>query len=451
MKVLLIRVMADPLIGVHPRESSPPIILLYSVTLLKKSGFDAKIFDFDWRGLEKMPVPELEPSDFFLIEANSVAFGAARYLASFIKENFKKPVALYSMSPQDEVLDFLNSSFDFDYFVSGDPEKPVLNLAKYIAGKGELSEHIWAREKGGFNKLKPYIEKDLDSLPFPEQSLLPNLKYFKSKFGQPKKRGPWRFLLSSRGCPHSCLFCASAHRSSFGTLFRAHTTEYILNLMAYYKERFGIGAVSFEDDTFTFERDRVLALCEGMEKRGLVFPWVAQTRVDLLDKHLLKSMKSSGCFGIALGITALDNELLTFIDKGFTGEKAVESLNLCYEAGISVHINLIVGLPSQSQQQFIRDVKRLIKIARRAGLQIHKFDQRGCYHKEDWLNKPRMTIEEAGKLQAWAYLKFYFKPRNMLFQLLSRGRSLLLDSSERRLFFDFLKYYLIPLKRNFKN
>jgi len=440
MKVVLIRVRSDLRIGTHPRELVPPIILLYSATLLKSSGFEVKLFYFDWRGLEHWPLPTLEPAELFIIKANSVSFDAAKYLACLIKERFNKPVALDSRSPADENLNFLRTNPCFDYSVYGDPEKPILELARYIAGKAELSNYVWTRERANFGDLKPYIEKNLDSLPFPDQSLLPNLGYSKRKFGQPKKNGPWRFLLSNRGCPYSCLFCSSAHSNSFGTIFRAHSPEYMLSLIAYYRDKFGLGAISFEDDTFAVDRGAAMSLCEGMKSRGLVFPWVAQTRPDLLDRELLNAMKSCGCFGIALGVTTLDNKILASVKRGFTVEQVLKTLKLCQDAGISVLINKIVGLPGQSLEQFIRSVKTLMANLPKGQLHVHKFDPKGCYNKGDWLSRPTMMPEKAEKLQVWAYRKFYFRPRNLLYQFSLRAHSLLFDSGERKLLLDFLRY-----------
>jgi len=449
MRVVLVRVRADPSIGVHPRELDPPVILLYAATLLRSSGHDVVLYDLDWRGLGGWPRLGVEPADLFVIEADAVAFDAARYIAETLKERFGNGVALYSLAPTDEALRFIRGGSGIDYLVTGDPERQILGLVKCIATESAFPESVYRRGESDIKRDGFYIERDLDSLPFPDQALLPRLRYSKRKFGQPKMQGPWRFLLFTRGCPYSCRFCASAHRSSFGRLFRSHSPEYVLNLITHYRESFGLGAISFEDDVFTLNRERVVELCDGMKSRGLAFPWVAQTRPDLLDRELLSAMRSAGCFGLALGVEALDDELLTSLNKGFASEQVSKTLGLCREAGVSVLVNIMVGLPSQSPDAFVRGAKALFRHMRRAHLHIHKFNPTGCYDKGDWLNAARMSDEQAGRLQSWAYRRFYLRPRSLIFQLASRGRSFLFDSDERKLLWSLLRYSFFPNKRRF--
>lgn len=46
--------------------------------------------------------------------------------------------------------------------------------------------------------------------------------------------------------------------------------------------------ISFVDDNFTMQNDRIFDLCNEIKKRNLAIEWGCSTRVDLLSEDLLK-------------------------------------------------------------------------------------------------------------------------------------------------------------------
>jgi len=79
--------------------------------------------------------------------------------------------------------------------------------------------------------------------------------------------------------------------------------------------RHGQRIISFKDDTFTANKSRVLAICEGIRKQQLEFIWSCDTRADYLDDELLYEMRRAGCIRISVGVESASNIILKNIKK----------------------------------------------------------------------------------------------------------------------------------------
>jgi len=79
--------------------------------------------------------------------------------------------------------------------------------------------------------------------------------------------------------------------------------------------------IAIKDDTFTFNRKRVLQICDGIVKRNLHFLWSCDTRVDVLDEEVLFAMRKAGCQRISLDVESASPEILKTINKRITPKK----------------------------------------------------------------------------------------------------------------------------------
>jgi radical SAM superfamily enzyme YgiQ (UPF0313 family) len=121
--------------------------------------------------------------------------------------------------------------------------------------------------------------------------------------------------------------------------------------------------ISFVDDNFTMQNDRIFDLCNEIKQRNLIIEWGCSTRVDLLSEDLLKAMKSAGCGNIFFGIESASQEVLDTIKKGFNIDRAKEIVRLAESIGIKTHCSFIIGLPNETVEslnkmvEFVQDVK----------------------------------------------------------------------------------------------
>jgi anaerobic magnesium-protoporphyrin IX monomethyl ester cyclase len=179
-----------------------------------------------------------------------------------------------------------------DFIFSGEPEAGVMRLAQgHIPSGMVISEQI----------------NDLDSLPFPRWDLVTEGRAFKTgiKWSSRPIGGGYP-LLASRGCPEFCTYCP--HRILAG--YRVRSIANIADEMERLCDQVSRPYVIFRDPLFTEQRDRVVELCDEIERRGLTLTFEAETRLDRLDVDLLNKLYKAGFRAMSFGVESLDPAVL---------------------------------------------------------------------------------------------------------------------------------------------
>ena len=265
---------------------------------------------------------------------------------------------------------------------------------------------------------------DWNSLPLPAYDLLPSLKnyYINTPYGS-----PFTIIYTSKGCPYSCIYCTVRN-----TKLKKRSAENILNELRYLKEKFNVKTVSFFDETFTIDKDRVIAIAEAIRREKLKIVWYCNTRVDLVDRNLLKVMYDGGCRGISYGIESGSQEILDNAKKGTTVEQAENAIRWAKEAGIKVYCSFMFGLPGENWntvEETIRFVKRalptgaqfnvavpypgteLYRIAIEKGWIKEAISWREMYQHEAAMRTDELSYEDLNKARKMAYRALYFNPK----------------------------------------
>lgn len=199
---------------------------------------------------------------------------------------------------------------------------------------------VWRRgEEVVVSPDRPFIA-DLDDLPVPMHELLPLDKY-----RIPLIKGPYAFIVTSRGCPAGCTYCIK--HVSYGPTMRlrspAKLVEEIEKLVS-----LGVHHIHMYADLFTVNRGQVMELCERIIASKLKITWTCNSRVDFVDQEMLTLMGKSGCFYIAWGLESGNKEILTHARKGVDPDRAMQSLTWAREAGIQNWGYFIIGLPGET-------------------------------------------------------------------------------------------------------
>jgi len=191
---------------------------------------------------------------------------------------------------------------------------------------------------------RPFL-KDLDSLPHPDRSAGKARRYRPQAYADVGR--PAASLISSRGCPYHCAFCASGVTT--GSRFRAHSPDYVLEEIDQLWHKDGVRHFVFKDDTFTVDRERVVEFCAKLSKRNLPISWFCYARPDRVDKELLALMKKSGLRVISFGLESGDDAVLRQLDKGLDVARGIEALSWARELGIFTVASYILGLPGENE------------------------------------------------------------------------------------------------------
>ncbi len=203
------------------------------------------------------------------------------------------------------------------------------------------------------NLPRPFIA-DLDDLPIPMHELLPLEKY-----RMPMMKGPFTFIVTSRGCPAGCIYCIKHVSYQYGV--RLRSPKLIMEELWKLKE-LGIDYINMYSDLFTVNRDQVMELCQLMIDQKIGIHWTSNSRVDFVDKEMLEMMAQAGSYMIAWGLESGNKDILKRARKGVDPQKAARTLRWAKEAGIMNWGYFIIGLPGETVatiQQTIRFAKQL--------------------------------------------------------------------------------------------
>tara|TARA_B100000315_G_C14239688_1_gene434756 strand:- start:192 stop:623 length:432 start_codon:yes stop_codon:yes gene_type:complete len=103
-----------------------------------------------------------------------------------------------------------------------------------------------------------------------------------------------------------------------GREVRSRSAENVLSEIQYVVETFKPETIYFGDEIFTVQKDRAMAICQGLIDQGLhkKISWWSQTHVRCIDEELAQTMKLSNCSLMGLGIESGDEEKLKQMGKG---------------------------------------------------------------------------------------------------------------------------------------
>ena len=210
------------------------------------------------------------------------------------------------------------------------------------------------------NAQRPFIQ-DLDDLPIPMHELLP-LKSYR----MPLIKGPFTFIVTSRGCPAGCTFCIKHVSYQYST--RVRSPKLIIEELWKLKE-LGTHNINMYADLFTVNRDQVMELCQLMIDENINIKWTCNSRVDFVDEELLQMMSKAGCWFISWGIESGNEMVLKRAKKGTTQEKIRTAIQWSHDAGINNWGYFIIGLPGETEES----IKETIAFAKTLPLDIALF------------------------------------------------------------------------------
>jgi len=244
-----------------------------------------------------------------------------------------------------------------DFLVLGEGEITFTELLLNMDSENKLNDinGLAFRGKNGIviTKQRGLIDV-LDELPFPARHLTPYKKY-RSLLS----KSTITAMLTSRGCPHGCIFCNRPH---LGKKFRARSANNVVDEMEECTEM-GIHEIAVYDDTFTLDSKRVLEICDEMVGRGLDITWDIRARVSDVDKEMLVRLKKAGCGRIHYGVESGNQDVLDVLRKGTTLDGTRKAFKITKEAGIKTLAYFMIGNPREGVGQikdtlnFINEIK----------------------------------------------------------------------------------------------
>ena len=325
---------------------------------------------------------------------------------------------------------------EVDAIVLGAGEVAFHRLAEGLAETGEIrrAPGVLTRpdEVGDVASEIQRID-DPDALPLPARHLTPYKRYVAATSVAP----PTTVVMTSFGCPFRCIFCNTSHIRKIV----ARSPARIVDEFSACGD-LGIREFIVQDENFTVNRPRVMTLCEEIHRRKLDIVWSFKSRVDLVDRELLRAVRRAGCCSIHFGIESGDEAVLKTIRKDITPDQVRRAFRLCKEEGVETTASFMMGFPDESRAQIERTIAFALEVDPNyvqfsiaiplPATELYRLAlERGLYRKDHWkafVRNPTPdfkppgwyethTAEELEELLETAYRRFYLRPRYILRRL----------------------------------
>jgi anaerobic magnesium-protoporphyrin IX monomethyl ester cyclase len=241
---------------------------------------------------------------------------------------------------------FLRQS-DYELACLGDGVETLSELALRLAEERTLDlatvPGIAYKDNNGMVRQTPRLHFlfPLDGYPFPSRSL--DL-FLEDADDLSRNAEDVAFVLGGMGCPYDCAFCAQ--QAIHQGMVRERSAEAIFAEMASLHKR-GFHRFALVQESLLRDRQRMLHLCELIDKSGVKWEWTLEARADQVDRALLERMRQTGLRFIQVGLESGDQHLLERIGKGIRLEQVAALIDWCRELRIHTTLYLLVGLPGQ--------------------------------------------------------------------------------------------------------
>jgi len=404
---------------------------LSAAAVLREHGFGVSYIHCQTMGVDLTrliaEVERLGPT-MVVIQAEHINLGVAKTVAEVAEDAGATSVFV---GPLATALDeeFAREKY-CNFVVRGEWD---LTLARLVSNLAEGADP--ARVKGlSFMRADKLVRTakaprigDLDSLPFPAYDLIDLSKFYESVF----IRFPAATMITSRGCPYHCVFCAFPN-TIYSHKFRAMSPERAVAEVKYLTHQFGVRQIRFDDDTFEIDRQRALDICELLKKERLDVIWLAQCRAALMDYQLCRAFREAGCVMVLFGIESGNEEVLRKINKKTTVEEIRRGVRLAHEAGLEVLNCIMLGFywdtPATLKQsldlafeldaeftQFsiptpLPGTEYYQLLEKKNILDFDRWEDLDSFH-QTRLKLPNLSAEQINGTIRWAYRHYYTRPR----------------------------------------
>ena len=410
----------------------PPLGLAFIAAVLRSNGFDVKLIDSTTLGydLEKLRqvIGRWRPH-VVGIGANSPVYPIAVQVADVAKQAVPSATVVLggchpTLYPQRAVR---NASVDV--VVVGEGEFATAEICTALAEGKDLAGIAGIVHKSGetvvHEQQRPFLE-DLDRLPFPAFDLLPMHKY-RISLGIARKT-PAVSMVASRGCPMNCKFCTSP--GIWKRHWRYHSPEYVADVLGLLARRYGVRHVQFRDDTFTIDKDWVLAICDQLLRRNLRLNWDCYSTVGLIREDMVRRMKEAGCTCLSIGIESGNDRMLQKY-KNTSKAEVREKMALLRRIGLRQRLFFMLAPPAEKHEHlqetldfaleldpdfamFLPTVplpgSRLYQELVESDFPAPDYDRQLQNFQEVLYAPPPFTFDELEAFRSLCYRKFYFRP-----------------------------------------
>jgi anaerobic magnesium-protoporphyrin IX monomethyl ester cyclase len=152
-------------------------------------------------------------------------------------------------------------------------------------------------------------------------------------------------MVSSRGCPYHCNWCA---KPISGNQFHLRAAADVAAEMRMLKIHAGVEHIWFGDDIFALDHKWIKEFAAEVAKRDASIPFKIQTRANLMTESTVECLKMAGCAEVWMGVESGSQAVLDAMDKGLNLTSVRSAREHLKRAGIRACYFLQFGYPGES-------------------------------------------------------------------------------------------------------
>jgi len=433
---------AKVLLAVPPMEAStvtPPLGLGYLAAVLRQHHHDVLILHADARLMgvrEFLKAVVSYAPDVLGMTVPTMAWPVVRQIVQALKADpkFRGSIVLGGSHPTALPELTLRQS-GADAIVRGEGELVIPKLVEALTNKAPLAgiKGVSWSENGQVHNGEPEkLINDLDSIPWPAWDLMPPANYPDAPHQLFSRRFPVAPVITSRGCPFGCSFCASS--GMWGRTWRRRDPKLVVDEIEHLVKRWGVREIHFEDDEFLGNEDRIVELCDELVARKLDLVWALPNgvRTNAITDRAAAAMAKSGCYEVGLGIDAPWPHQQERVGKPRAPDAAKRAIEIVQRHNMEVRGYWILGFDVDTKQDVLRTIDLMLELpadfaaigvpaplpgsadfkAFSKDLDLENFDWNEIsYFKA--IDSPSLSKDERQALLRQAVLRFYLRPRQI--------------------------------------
>ena len=174
-------------------------------------------------------------------------------------------------------------------------------------------------------------------------------------------------FLPELACPYRCVYCNQFSITGLNDIVKPDDVKTIIdNHLASFKEEKRFVEVAFFGGNFTglpvgMQNDYLEAVQPYLDK-GLIHGIRCSTRPDYISLQRVQEIKHYGMRNIELGAQSTNDEVLKLCKRGHTYNDIVEASQIILSEGITLGLQMMIGLPSSSENNDIQTAKDIVNL-----------------------------------------------------------------------------------------
>ena len=241
---------------------------------------------------------------------------------------------------------------DFDYMLIGEAELTLEPLVKALARGNNPKDLIGIVSRYDSPRRiweKVPLLKDLDAIDFPRYQWASYVWY------QDCERKHLIPITASRGCNWArCHFCGECFP------FRKREPGKVVDEIEYYT-KYGFHTFHFNESDVNGDPQALYDLCSEIIRRKLNVKFVAQLRIDKRNtSDYFKHLAKAGFTHLRFGVDGWTDNLIRLQNKGYNMGVVFQNLRDCYAAGITTTVNMVIGVPGETENDVDEAIKNII-------------------------------------------------------------------------------------------